>query len=225
MSSGKDILFFSDTIFDIDLGVFGYFYTHLFNSPYFDQEKLLKTPEMLKSYLVLDCLTNILDFALKPQFRGTSDSLFREALDKHYQEIVNFSPYTDILKIVLAQLDSQASINISPVVLCRSEFEIELLHKINNNIECILCPTDKDIMELSLKRFTRILLRRVTDIPKFSPKELGGKNIVILSYRYNFEVNNIIELRKEYVNTLLANEFESMIPYANLEELQNYEGE
>lgn len=214
MPSGKDILFLSDTLFDIDIGVIRYLQKYCNNSEFLDLDKLNSDDLFFVSYLMDDCVNNIIDSVIKEDYKESSESLYKEIIDTKYKEVIKLSPMTHLLDMIFAFKNAELNTGIVPVVVCKDQFEVDKIKEFNQNIECLITSTDSDIFNLNLNRFTRIFIRNIKDILKFDlENKLLGKSIVILSYRYNFELNNPIKILEEYTAISDVNIIESAIPY------------
>lgn len=214
MPSGKDILFFSDTIFDIDLGIIKYMQKNCSESKYLDLDKLNNDNLFFISYLIEECNTNILDSIFKDEYKQDTPNLYNELITTKYQEIIKLSPMTNILDMIITFKKAELNTGIIPVVSCKEQCEIDKIKEIDQSIDCQFNCTDNDIFDLDLNRYTRIFIRNIKDIMKFDIYDkLLGKDIVVLSYRYNFELNNPIKLLEKYTSVADVNILESAIPY------------
>ena len=214
MPSGKDILFFSDTIFDIDLGIIEVMKKKYSNPKLVKTNILNADPLFFKSYLIEDCTTNILDSVLVDEAKSSSTDLYNDILKNDYLNVIRAAPMTGLMNLVLLHKEAENNTNIKPVVICKSELETNILHSLNQDIETILCKTEDDLKEIMLERFTRIHVRHIQDLYNLKFENIEGKSLIVLSYRFNFELSNKDRLLDKYTALLSdVNEFQVMIPY------------
>lgn len=223
MPSGKDILFFADTIFDIDIGVAELVKSKFITSEYINHEVAKEPVDHLKYWIVEKCHNNIMDKLLKKEYQSNSSSynIYNDIIKNYYDKVIELSPVTGLINLLLLHKEAELNTGISPVVLCRSKLEEQRIKSYNINIETILVESDTDIKTIQLNRFTRIIVRRMEDIIKLNIGNLQAKSILVLSYRFNFEVTNSALLLEKYTIFPNINNYQAIMPYPDYVDTYN----
>lgn len=217
--AGIDNLFFADAIIDIDIGIFNLIKKEYNKEGFVNPNIKFFNDKFIKSYLVEECTDNIMRLLIHPDKINNADKIYKELLETKYKEIVDLSPTTDILKLVVSYSNYKSSTNITPVIVCKNKVEEEYLKRLDFNTDIVLI---EDYSKIILEPYTRIILRDIRDIHKIGIARIRGKNLLILKYRFNFEKDKDKEQYLLIGYTVISdiNIFEISFPYIDIDKIE-----
>ena len=117
----SNILYYSESIIDIDLGVVRFIKKNFSNSKYMDQDILKNNDELFyKSLLVSRENPNPLSVIINPIYKDSADSLYNEILEANYDEILEMTSPLALFPIFINSIES-GFLNVS--ILYKNEHE------------------------------------------------------------------------------------------------------
>lgn len=214
MQSGNNILFLADTIIDTDIGIFNLLKTKYTDSTWVNKWFLENaSEESIKSILIDSCEANLVRYILNADISYKADELYSDIMTNHYDEVIaNSVIMPDMLKLVKTYRESELSSNIKPMVLCRCQAESDFIHRYDEFIETTVI---EDFGLFMTKPYCRMIVRHIEDLDKFDLLTIEGKSIIVLGYRYNFELNDDTKLLEKYTMISDINVFEIIVPYTD----------
>lgn len=206
----SNILFYFESIVDIDLGFIRFIRKNFKNSRYMDQDILKNNDEMFyKSLLVSRTNPNPLSTIINPIYKDSIDSLYNEILEASYDEILDMTSPLAIFPIFINSIKS-GFLNVS--ILCKNEHEKQYIKK--------MLPEEKSFnilfrndTKVNLDLFNCIYMKDFSDI---LATRLLTKDVFVLGYRYNLESNEDRVLKLDILNQVHRSvQLHIVTPYKN----------
>lgn len=209
------ILFTSESLFDINIGLVSLVYKEYDNPNIIKSEFKDVAVSFLQQYLLEQALEpNILEIIFKD--KTISKDYYDLFLKDEWLNIIKQSPTTSIVELIKTYKISKGATNINPVILSRSEEERAFIASLIKNIDIIVCPNE-ELNKFDLGMFSKIVVGDIRFLSNFNLERIAGKSILVLAYRYNFDVDNDSKLLSTISYISDINEFETALPYIDYE--------
>ena len=206
----SNILYYSESIIDIDLGFVRFIKKNFSNSKYMDQDILKNNDELFyKSLLVSRENPNPLSVVINPIYKDSIDSLYNEILEANYDEILEMTSPLALFPIFINSIES-GFLNVS--ILYKNEHEKQYIKK--------MLPEEKSFNMLyrydpkvNLDLFNCIYMKNFSDI---LTTKLLTKDVFVLGYRYNLEHGEDRVLKLDILNQVHRSvQLHIVTPYKN----------
>ena len=198
-------------LFDMEDALLKYLLKNSNHSSFIKPEAYKYSPFYRHYLLCYRTNPNPLSVIFKNEYIDQIDNLMVEILKKHYEEIIDLSTNTEIIR-VLHLLKETSGLSIE--VLCRNEYQIDKTRKTIQEFSTVLDTNIKDI-----NKYFCFIYRDFEDIIK---SEYKGKTIYFLDisknyvgWNFSFDEHNKI-LNENIVALMGLNVVKLMSPYANL---------
>lgn len=146
------------------------------------------TVTMLKNLYVSSSNPNPLTWILKNEYQDSAEDLYRELIEKHYEEIINFSLPTDVFRLMAL---------VNRVDIRDTEFTINCANDIQANVASnIMGDFTITVNEYNAEKFSCIYASTIDILDKYRPVE--GKNVYIHNIRMNYDENFRLEKTMNY---------------------------
>lgn len=223
-----DPLFDFQIICDIDLGLYrlikrDYYDRSVFDNYLFDSndEDFIKT--ML---LVRKDINPLSIFCKKDKLsEEEKENIYQEFLDTEYDNILNLSTPTTIMKIASISNNTNNIVNVK--ILCRNKKEVEWVKKYNRKLKCIIDKYE----DLDISKYDTIYIKDINNLLLFKQEPIIEKNIIFANYVFNLEdQSGKLEVPKLNVveNYYRTNKFIAIgtykdiyMPVSEMEDLEN----
>lgn len=211
-----DPLFDFQVLCDIDLGLYNlikrdYYDKTVFDNNLFDSndERFIKTMLLSRSKfnpLFIFCKNNI----MKDE---EIDDLYQQFLNEEYENILKLSMPTNIMDVLCISNSIKNVVN--STVLCKSQLEIDWIHKYNTKIKCIIDKYDK----FDLTKYDTLYIKDIYNLLLFKQESIDMKNIILPRFMFNLELVSrkiempIVEIAQKYYK---RNKFITADPYKDI---------
>lgn len=211
-----DPLFDFQLICDTDLGLYrlikkDYYDRSVFNNNLFDSndERFIKTILLCRKQfnpLFAFCKKNALS-------DKEMDDLYKEFLDKEYDNILRLSTPTTIMEV--ASMTNKTNKIVNSTILCATDKEKEWIEKYNKKLKCII----SDYKDVDLNKYDTLYIKDIYTLLLYNQQYMKNKNIIFPRYIFNLEVASskmdipILEVSKEYYK---ENKFLATDPYKDI---------
>lgn len=211
-----DPLFDFQALCDTDLGLYrlikrDFYDRSVFNNELFDSkdERFVKTMLMCR-----DHFNPLFLFCKKNKMKDEElDDLYREFLDKEYDNILKLSPPTAIFELAAVSNSVKKLVNVT--VLCKSENEKQWIQKYDSRLKCII----EDFQDFDITKYDTIYIKDIYNLLGLKQETIDLKNIFIAKYVFNLEIATskleipIINITQRYYK---KNKFILIDPYKDL---------
>lgn len=210
-------LFDFQIVCDIDLGLYrlirnDYYDRSIFNNNLFDSndERFIKTILLCRKQfnpLLTFCKKNALS-------NKEMDDLYKEFLDKEYDNILKLSTPTSIMNIASIANNTNNIVNVH--ILCTSDKEKEWMNNYNNKFHCIV----SDYKSVDLMKYDTLYIKDIYTLLLYNQKYMKNKNIIFPRYFFNLEMpSSKIEIPILEVSTKFYkdNKFLAIDPYKDIQ--------
>ena len=123
---------------------------------------------------------NPIEYLFKNEYKSYADNIYGELMAEKWDKVLEFSPVTDILRVMIAGTDMggyKLTIN------CRNEAEVNRLKMANAK-----WPAEIEIKDIS--KFFSIYLHDIVEIER-REWDLKGKTVYVYDYARNHEGNDL----------------------------------
>lgn len=211
-----DPLFDFQALCDTDLGLYrlikrDFYDRSVFNNELFDSkdERFVKTMLMCR-----DHFNPLFLFCKKNKMKDEElDDLYREFLDKEYDNILKLSSPTAIFELAAVSNSVKKLVNVT--VLCKSENEKQWIQKYDSRLKCII----EDFQDFDITKYDTIYIKDIYNLLGLKQETIDLKNIFIAKYVFNLEIATskleipIINITQRYYK---KNKFILIDPYKDL---------
>lgn len=186
MSESNNILVDFNMILDTDIGIFNVLRNKYNNPNYFNTDLINNIDIEALIYNISNTVyNNILDLFIKDEYKNQSKSLYNQILDNNLELVYDNSLVTEGLNLFKVYLESGT---IRVTVLCKNEFEEQIINKLDKRFAIIRYDDNK----IDCEEFDSIFLKEYKDVIKF--KKLEAKNIFISNHANNLDEEKGIPL-------------------------------
>lgn len=209
-------LFDFQILCDTDFGLYklikrDYYDKSVFDNNLFDSDdaRFIKTILLTRKEfnpIITFCKKNVMT-------ESEMNDLYEEFLEKEYDNILDLSSPTTILEIASRSNNTNNIVNVT--ILCKSQKEIDWVHKYNHRLNCIIA----DYNNLDLKKYDTIYIKDIYTLLLFDQETLKNKNIIFPRFLFNLETASskmeipILEVTRNYYK---ENKFMAVSPYKDI---------
>ena len=197
-----------DVIIDIDMGLLKLIEYDYHNEDFFLKGILNTTETNQKYFLMSRSIVNVVEALLTVEDKELADDLYRQFIEKEYDQILKLSCNTSICDLTLL-LRSNMNQVVRMTIMCNNEQERDLIQK--RKISCfdtIISSPEK----INLDKYGTLFVKNVYDLDKY--RNVEGKSIYVPSYGFNVTIN------PELPDPLLPKDI--LLKYGNLNEFEIY---
>lgn len=200
----KNTLVDFSVLFDTDIGCCLYLYKYA-KKDFFESYIYTATYEYIQYMVLCRKERNPIRFMFKNEYKKNADIIYNELLEKKWNKVLNISPPTDILKIIMGlHLADIANITVN----CRNEEEVK---KLNRSIE------EHWKTVVNEENFDDYFVLYVHDMEDILKRDLKEKVVNLYGYARNY-VNK--DMRNQAISEyciLFANttKFTLISPFSN----------
>lgn len=211
-----DPLFDFQALCDTDLGLYRLIKRDYYNEDLFDKDLFNSTNlDFIKIMLLTRIKFNpLFIFCNKGVLTDEElDDLYMQFLNEEYDNILELSPYTSIMNV--AAVSNSVNKIVNATVLCKSQKEVDWVHKYTNKLNCIISETKN----FNLTDYDTIYIKDLYDLLLFDQDTIDMKNIIFSNYKFNLEIASskmtvpLIEVTKNYYK---RNKFMTIEPYKDI---------
>ena len=177
----NNVLFTSDILYDTDYAILRMIQKS-FKRDYFKDISFIENDYTLIDTLMNKITSNPLKYILKEEYIEDSDVLYNSLLSEEAEILVSLGRFTEVINLAQTYCFSK-SINVT--VLCRNQFEEQIIKSRINNCKIII----NNDYNTDVESFDSIITRKYEMIDIFLP--LFGKNIYIANLAYNMEPDSV----------------------------------
>lgn len=189
----NNIIITFDLLYDTDLGLLKLIKSK-YNNPEIVKREYL---DNITDIAIIDILLknkdkNPLSFIINDKYHNHIDSLYDDFFTNKYDEVLLYSPMTEIVNLIsLYKMSKAISIN----VLCKNKLEEQAIKELNNEYNTIL----KEENKVSVEDYDSIYIKYINDINLFDHEHIKGKNIYIGNYSYNLQNDETMRPNNDFI--------------------------
>jgi hypothetical protein len=166
-----------ESAIDMDMAIVDYMLSTYKHSKYFKFSVLnASSLNVLKNILLFRDNINPITVLLKPEYMDSADDLYKELMEYHYEEILERSTPTTVLKYVKTL--NQTNGVIVSTINCKNKLQQQLINTKDATIST--CIENYDMSEYSC-----LFVKSIEDI--FNYKNFGGKYIFLSNFKFNLD--------------------------------------
>ena len=220
-TANGNILVEFEMLVDLDYGLVRLVRDYYRDERIFYLSILDKSDKLIKGILKDRTMQNPLQVLFRDESKvELMDNLYKQLLDKHYEEIIQRSCTTAILTLMKRLIDSESSISVN--VLCHNKYQEEKTKQIFS--DCLSTSYNIHTVDIlkgfDLSNYGDIFCRTCIYFPYYI--NFYGKNIFLSDQNNNFDQDVIIKKQikipnKEFLLFLEANQYRiiELYPYDN----------
>lgn len=211
-----DPLFDFQALCDTDIGLYRlikqeYYDKSIFKSEIFEDtnERFIKTLLLTRRHfnpLFIFCKDNVMT-------DEEIDDLYKEFLNEEYSKILSLSSITGIFNIASLSNSTNKLVNVK--VLCKSDEEVDWVHKYSYKMKCIVSSYEN----FDITKYDTIYIKYLDTLLLFNQESIKNKNIIFSKFLFNMEPEitkvdmPLIKIAKNYYKN---NKFITADPYKDI---------
>lgn len=195
----RNILVDFNMMVDTDFGAALYIIKNSTNKEYFIPDYLDSTLDFFRFKAMTREEENPIEYLFKDKYKGYADNIYGELMAEKWDKVLEYSPVTDILRVMLAGTDIGGY---KITVNCRNDAEVQRLKM----------ATAKWPSEIEVKDVSKYICLYIHDIIEIERNDwdIKGKTVYVYNYARNHVGNDlsndgISELVLRWAGTTLFN--------------------
>jgi hypothetical protein len=176
----RNILVDFNMLVDTDFGAALYIVKNSTNKNYFVEDYLDSTLDFFRFQAMTRPEENPIEYLFKDEYRGYSDTIYGELMAEKWDRVLEYSPVTDILRLMLAGTDLGGY---KITVNCRNQAEVDRLKLANSK-----WPAEIEIKDIS--KYICLYIHDILEIER-NEWDIKGKTVYVYNYGRNHIANDL----------------------------------
>lgn len=205
----SSILYFFDSLIDLDLAMVKYIKQNYANTRFIDREVISNNDAVFFKALLLERENkNPLSVLLREEFLSSADSLYNEIIssEEEYAKVLELATPLALYTLLGMSIKSKL---VTCTVMCKNEQEKLYIKSLMPEVYTILSNSE----EFSINNYNCIYVKDFSELVKYIP--FVAKDVYVLGYRFNLEHNEDLILKANtYAKFSKSIKFHLVTPYS-----------
>ncbi len=199
---GINLLIDFECLMDVDYAIYTLIKYKYNKKPGIFDEYYMQSDDInfIKTLMLVRYDLNPLTALLTPEYKEEADSLYKQIMEADYKTILKVAEAYDTFALMESYMKTENVISVN--VLCKDEFQAEVIKKLDSSNKFKIIISDRS--KVNLSDFDAIWVGKFSHIMGFDLRQVQGKHIYTLRAKYNLERGKVTEIPKLDIAVYLA---------------------